>query len=751
MLSLIFASIVLLCSLILTAAECPNACSTHGRCGAYDMCVCYRNWMANDCSQRVCQFGLAHVDTPMGDLDASGGPLSGPDTTVVVNDVVYPFGTTEQFPSGVDSDGMVVPNTAHYYRECSNKGTCDRASGDCTCFDGYGGSACQRATCPTSSSGVCSGHGTCETISTIAAWDNDNIYNLWDEHATMGCVCDGAYTGPDCSQRTCKVGPDPLYFDDAANVRVSNFTIQFYVNTAAKDIIGNYSIVFFDSYDEDWQTIPIDIDADCNVIIAALEGIPNGVIPTNSVKCFRADVSNSGTFTAKTYTDGQVTQTAGTYIKTRYTVAFTQNFGRLKQPEINIYLDGTRPTLYTDETGSTLGYHVYPNGFIGEEDDLVPDECEGVLVTITKGINTVYYDLITPGDAQQMKALKKCLGSSDGDGVSDVSDVYDWDHGTIQNPHLVKLIEATQESLALNTPDLLRDPSLYDYPVSRICDRTGFYMEKVDRMNVVATGMRENQGTNNVMDGTGWCANRNPAGFYAVIYWDSGASFKVFTRPGVDYDSNTKFHIYTTKGYLQLVNPNAGVFTHTFPRDHVDAQYAKNTHSRTLYLVNNSAVADFKGQVDCETAPKGSFGSLDCLNKDDYVMVLNTQMTEKGYKANPIYPNIYKVSKIFREEKKFRGTEGLVKQSPQNEVARHQIILDYGMNTKYVQQTAGYDSGLTDPNGPEGLIFKFYPVAPYNYVGECSNRGICDSASGVCSCFRGYTGDNCGIQNALSK
>ena len=37
-------------------AECPNACSSHGRCGAYDMCLCYRNWMANDCSERMFHF-----------------------------------------------------------------------------------------------------------------------------------------------------------------------------------------------------------------------------------------------------------------------------------------------------------------------------------------------------------------------------------------------------------------------------------------------------------------------------------------------------------------------------------------------------------------------------------------------------------------------------------------------------------------------------------------------------------------------
>lgn len=34
---------------------------------------------------------------------------------------------------------------------------------------------------------------------------------------------------------------------------------------------------------------------------------------------------------------------------------------------------------------------------------------------------------------------------------------------------------------------------------------------------------------------------------------------------------------------------------------------------------------------------------------------------------------------------------------------------------------------------------------------DCSNRGICDRASGLCKCFRGYYGQNCGLRSALAK
>lgn len=38
----------------------------------------------------------------------------------------------------------------------------------------------------------------------------------------------------------------------------------------------------------------------------------------------------------------------------------------------------------------------------------------------------------------------------------------------------------------------------------------------------------------------------------------------------------------------------------------------------------------------------------------------------------------------------------------------------------------------------------------YQYVSQCSNRGSCDSSTGVCKCFKGYANDNCDTQNMLS-
>ena len=151
-------------------------------------------------------------------MDASGG-ISGPDHPVIDNSPSYPYGTTEQFPQMEDSDLNVLTNSAHYYMECSNKGTCDRKTGECSCYDGYDGVACNRASCP-GYPNSCSGHGVCKSIKQLAYNDYWNVYKLWDKDVTMGCECDKGYFGADCSLRSCKVGVDPLYLDDAATQKV---------------------------------------------------------------------------------------------------------------------------------------------------------------------------------------------------------------------------------------------------------------------------------------------------------------------------------------------------------------------------------------------------------------------------------------------------------------------------------------------------------------------------------------------------
>lgn len=716
--------------LALASAECPNGCSSHGRCTAYDMCLCYRNWMSNDCSERVCQFGLAHVDTPKGDLDASSGELDGTDIIVALNSEMYPYGTTEQFPAMMAGDDY-LDNTAHYYMECSNKGICDREAGTCECFPGYEGSACQRASCPSTGGQTCSGHGTCETIKQIAAADNGNIYELWDEKATMGCVCDAGYYGADCALRECKYGADPLYFDDNANIRYSNWTVVLAARNGETALEGTYSITFYDHFGEDWETGPLAHDSTCADLITALEDIPNDVIPDNSVRCYKFDVVNDEAYD---YWDSSVEPNLA--VLHRYTLMFPENPGYLKEIRLNKYLDGARPTLTTAGADNDLMMWVFADGFHGEDNDMVPDECEDVLVSFRRsaGFPVVgdlndYFYLSFPDPDVQIPLLKRCLGDADNDQSfsSTADEVYDWDYGSDQNPHLVKFIEDA------------------NVVVSRVCHSIN------DFARVDAT------------HNEGWCYDDAPAGFYAPVIFgqaaaDADKEFIVYSNAPADYDYDTLFRVFTTTGYLNRVNEWAEVFTKTddFTDLHSNVLYTYQRGDVANAAIHGGSTSDYRtitewsGNVDCETYQVSDITTEDCLQKGDRVMFFTTESTDVNYATNPRYHNMFTVQKIYKayplvdtphdtEEEKFRN----------------RIVLDMHVNFRAeLSATSHTLNGGDDAKDNDQRLraYKFYPpAAVVNYVDECSGRGICNTESGICDCFVGYTKDDCSIQSTGAR
>jgi len=170
-------------SILLTSALafCPNGCSGHGSCGANDKCTCYTRiggseeaWTYPDCSGRTCPKAEAWV----GDVEGA--------------------------------------NSAHPVVECSNKGACNRKTGECECYSNYEGNACERTVCPNK----CSDAGVCytekqlasEALAAAVALDSSITYptysNPWDAEKHVGCVCDLGRRGPDCSLIECPSGPD---------------------------------------------------------------------------------------------------------------------------------------------------------------------------------------------------------------------------------------------------------------------------------------------------------------------------------------------------------------------------------------------------------------------------------------------------------------------------------------------------------------------------------------------------------------
>merc|ERR1711871_162617 len=283
-----------------------------------------------------------------------------------------------------------------------------------------------------------------------------------------------------------------------------------------------WSIRFYDVHGEDWLTQPIKAGATCTEVVAALESLPNDVIPKDHTICTRAasdkegvwtsvneldfdgDTSNDifesalstngtalvvrkrplvfksafwettlpGTFAAAMKgkdQDHSIDGSDGSPIEQRfpgsytgattavdvpvvgyvYRIKFYGNPGKLKEPEIEIYLDGKRPSILTQK-GFTMITRVYSDGQQGESEDYFADHCDGVTATINKAsltadtnfnndFNTNHYLGLSDSEVALLKA---CLGSSDDDDTNNV-ETYNWDWGNAIFPHLIKLVRST--------------------------------------------------------------------------------------------------------------------------------------------------------------------------------------------------------------------------------------------------------------------------------------------------------------------
>jgi hypothetical protein len=715
-------------------AECPNACSGHGDCTNYDQCACYRNWEGADCSLRTCAFGLAHVDSPMGDLDSSADSLSGPGSTILLGSTKYPLGVTEQFPNMTSSGGKMLDQTAHYYMECSNKGICDRKAGECECFDGYEGNACQRAGCPNE----CSGHGTCEHIKTLAANDFGNMYDLWDAEMTMGCACDAGFSGPDCSTKDCKYGIDPLYVDDdnTARVEAVSYTMNATATANRGDgwITGTYALKFYDAFGEDYTTMPIPVGADCYTVEDALDGLPNTIIPDDSVVCNLDTAKNIP----------------------KYSLTFRGNPGYLKQLFVDTYLDGDRPTVFNPSASENGGYgvqvEVFNEGMTGEFTDYFATQCQNVYAKVAKesgasGIMSGSFPELNSGfyldlNIVETKLLKQCLGDSDGYEDDNV-EVYDWDYGSIVNgdnnlmmgsyPHAIKLVQ--------------KDP--YDDYQGGMYYLT--WWESYNKKFILAN-------------------------FPSDVIYDAASSAAVV--------SESEFAVFVTDGVVERVIVDAEYAAGDTQSTYSDSaaetdwgdnaksagigeldQYRKGGSTRrgdervTAYFTKASNILYTSYDTACETA---FFAVEPCLDKGDMLFIIDSNYMSvkydpakgtavKAYEAaeygkTALYEsgNIYSIMKIYKEDP--TSTTWVTED-------RFRIVLD--KNIPFAgTATTDFDvkNTTTTRYGKRGVVslFKFSPATTgnYDFVAPCSNRGICDE--GTCECFKGYTDDNCDIQSSLA-
>eukprot|EP01039_Chlorochromonas_danica_P006643 gene6643-7343_t len=700
------------------------------------MCMCFRNWQSSDCSERTCLFGSAIVDTPKGDLDSSG-EIDPPNILVAVNNAVYPYGTEEMFPEMMDSDHHLLSNSAHSYMECSNAGLCNRKTGECECFDGFEGAACQRMTCPgtiTSISGTtsqpCNGHGQCLTLEKLAEYDHHSKYKLWSKSSLRGCLCDAGFYGGDCSMRKCKIAVDPMYFDDNSAIQYPFFFFAIMTTATTYDLSdghaqpgpGRFNLKIYNEYGESFYTKAITVPASCNDLIQALEELPHNLIPKGMTTCFHKifnevdAVNKSDPALTVTYNGLYQHYFSGTRINRidlrpaelnagysssyaipqindkrligdLYWLQFFGNPYKFGQPEINTYLgDGSRPSLVSPN--GVLITKSWTNGQQSLGLDFFNRLCEHIMVRVTSSEGESFLF-----GTFNINILLRCLGEADDDTANTLEGVgYQYDTGSIYTPHVVRLVRGQQESneggqLAV----LYYDPNYIGFDTQ--------------------SGQR----------------SASAVGAFRLLHP---------LRPLDDSPFNY-YDLYVSNGRTQLIQNNSeAIFD--FASNHI-------------YTINTTVVEDYDGDISCEAMQKrkhnDSTNPFDsnryCLDKQDYFFLIDPYNTSH----NPDFLNLYQVQSFLTvNPMQVSEVDDFLRDDYQVQGyyfwRRHLLISD--LNTNWAN---GFDA-------PGRFhVYRFRPNArnTYAYTSECANRGICNTFEGTCECFAGYTGDGCHIQNSIAS
>jgi hypothetical protein len=512
-------------------------------------------------------------------------------------------------------------------------------------------------------------------------------------------------------------------------------------------LTGTFALKFYDVFGEDFSTKPIVLEDyttsvgdgqtnTCSDIVNALEALPNTVVEHDTVHCQERNVGVG----------------YGGQCGVTYSLTYTGNPGYLKDLEVDYYLDGQRATVFNHfgEAGVNVTTEVFTGNNVGAV-DYWATKCEGVEITTNwlsdgeLGVNKWgYLGSIDTGD--EYSSLVRCLGDSNGIEIDNV-EVYNWDYGSWSYPNprgnadyagdgTGPDSQTAYSSVMGGNPHIIR---LVPKDYHDVHDETQLALVWVDQQVKPGTFGFRAWMASPPEDTTTTYIPYATDGTAELVYLDDDLDHELHATGGFEPRVTARFTrgsnlIYTSHDAAcetasNIINPclDKGDMIFLF-----DANWGR-TH--------NTSVSDYGAKQRNYTM----FGGKDFYTHRTASNGDGSFYADRNYNTNTGVP--YTIKKIYKS--KVTATTNMYK-GPED---RYRIEVDKGINWGNALTMGGYDpDGDGVVNTGYVQIIKFSPATTGNYqfFDECSGRGICDRAEGLCNCVEGYVGLACEMFDTLN-
>merc|ERR1719163_135682 len=198
-------------------------------------------------------------------------------------------------------------------------------------------------------------------------------------------------------------------------------------------------------------------------------------------------------------------------------------------------------------------------------------------------------------------------------------------------------------------------------------------------------------------------------------------------------DTSKKFAVFPTSGVATVLATNKTAVTARFGRGATKVYASYDTSCPELGI----------GHINHETIMNA------CLNKGDKVFLFNNRVdtADAGYGDG--------AGLTTAEDRFYFVVDKAINWDGSATAARStssSALATVGTNPVEAAWLSKLgDSATVSQNIGLQMIVKFdtSTAESYEYVAQCSGRGLCNE--GNCECFAGYTGDNCNLQSALAS